>query len=100
MYFKVEQDSDNYIIMMTEKFYKYTTPYFNNSYFNIMYRLFNLLPKDFYHYVGFKYKAQFQKSKYLSNFVKMSFKKELDAKEFCKELNRRFHYCVERGDFA
>jgi hypothetical protein len=100
MYFKVEQDSDNYIIMMTEKFYKYTTPYFNNSYFNIMYRLFNLLPKDFYHYVGFKYKAQFQKSKYLSNFVKMSFKKESDAKEFCKELNRRFHYCVERGDFA
>jgi hypothetical protein len=65
-----------------------------------MYRLFNLLPKDFYHYVGFKYKAQFQKSKYLSNFVRMSFKKEPDAKEFCKELNRRFHYCVERGDFA
>ena len=100
MYFKVEQDNDNYIIMMIEKFYKYTLPYYNDSYFNIMYRLFNLLPKDFYHYVGFKYKAQFQKSKYLSNFVKMSFKKESDAKEFCKELNRRFHYCVERGDFA
>ena len=100
MYFKVEQDNDNYIIMMTEKFYKYALPYYNDSYFNIMYRLFNLLPKDFYHYVGFKYKAQFQKSKYLSNFVKMSFKKESDAKEFCKECDRRFHYCVERGDFA
>ena len=100
MYFKVEQDNDNYIIMMTEKFYKYTLPYYNDSYFNIMYRLFNLLPKDFYHYVGFKYKAQFQKSKCLSNFVKMSFKKESDAKEFCKECDRRFHYCVERGDFA
>jgi hypothetical protein len=100
MYFKVEQDNDNYTIMMTENFYKYTLPYYNDSYFNIMYRLFNLLPKDFYHYVGFKYKAQFQKSKYLSNFVKMSFKKESDAKEFCKECNRRFHYCVERGDFA
>ena len=100
MYFKVEQDNDNYIIMMTEKFYKYTLPYYNDSYFNIMYRLFNLLPKDFYHYIGYRYNAQFQKSKYLSNFVKMSFKKEPDAKEFCKELNRRFHYCVERGDFA
>ena len=100
MYFKVEQDENQFMIMMTDNFYKHTKPYFHESYFNIMYRLFNLLPKDFYHYIGFKYKAQFQKSKYLSNFVKMSFKLEKDAKEFCKELNRRFHYCVERGDFA
>ena len=98
MYFKVEQDSDNYIIMMTEKFYKYTTPYFNNSYFNIMYRLFNLLPKDFYHYVGYKYNASFKKCDYLY-FVKMFFKEKKDAQTFCKELNRRFQYCVDRGDF-
>ena len=100
MYFKVEQDNDIYVIMMTDKFYKYTLPYFNDSYFNIMYRLFNLLPKDFYHYVGFKYKAQFQKSKYLSNFVKMSFKEKENAETFCKEVNRRFQYCINRGDFA
>ena len=55
MYFKVEQDNDTYVIKMTDKFYKYTLPYFNQSYFNILYRLFNLLPKDFYHYIGYKY---------------------------------------------
>lgn len=100
MYFKVEQDNDIYVIMMTDKFYNYTLPYYNDSYNNIMYRLFNLLPKDFYHYVGYKYKAQFKKSQYLSNFVKMSFKEKENANIFCKEINRRFHYCVLRGDFA
>ena len=100
MYFKVEQDNDTYVIMMTDKFYKYTLPYFNQSYFNILYRLFNLLPKDFYHYIGYKYNAQFQKSKYLANFVKTSFKKKEDAENCCKECNRRFQYLVERGDFA
>lgn len=100
MYFRVEQDGNEYNIKMTEHFYKYTQPYFNDSFFNIFYRLFNLLPKDFYHYVGYKYKAQFQKSKYLSNFVRMSFSKEKDARDFCKEVNTRFQYCVIRGDFA
>jgi len=38
------------------------------------------------------------KSKYI-RYVKMSFKIEKDAKDFCKELNHRFHYCVIRGDF-
>ena len=98
MYFKVEQDNDIYVIMMTDKFYKYTLPYFNQSYFNILYRLFNLLPKDFYHYIGTTYHAQFQKSKYIRH-VHMTFKNEKDAKNFCNELNRRFHYCIERGDF-
>lgn len=100
MYFKVEQDNDIFDIKMTEKFYKLTSRYFNDSYFNIFYRLFNLLPQDFYHYVGFKYKARFQKSKYLSNFVKMFFKNKKDAELFCKEINRRFQYCVDRGDFT
>ena len=100
MYFKIEQDENkNYKIRMTEKFYEYTYPFYKkDSYFNIFYRLFNLLPKDFYHYIGAQYHAQFQKSKYI-RYVKMSFKVEKDAKDFCKELNRRFHYCVMRGDF-
>jgi hypothetical protein len=100
MYFKIEQDENkNYEIRMTDKFYNLMYPFYSRgSYFNIFYRLFNLLPKDFYHYVGFHYHAQFQKSKYL-RYVKMTFKKELDAKNFYKELERRFLYCVNRGDF-
>ena len=31
--------------------------------------------------------------------VKMFFKEKKDAQAFCKELNRRFQYCVDRGDF-
>ena len=100
MYFKIEQDENkNYEIRMTDKFYSFTHPFYKkDSYFNIFYRLFNLLPKDFYHYIGTTYHAQFQKSKYIRH-VHMTFKNEKDAKNFCNELNRRFHYCVERGDF-
>ena len=62
MYFKIEQDENkNYEIRMTDKFYSFTYPFYKkDSYFNIFYRLFNLLPKDFYHYIGTTYHAQFQ----------------------------------------
>ena len=99
MYFKVEQDEENFIIYMNDKFYEYCGKYSKNeSFFNIIYRLFNLLPKDFYHYVGYKYNASFKKCDYLY-FVKMFFKEKKDAQAFCKELNRRVQYCVDRGDF-
>ena len=98
MYFRIEEDENKYSIKMTENFYKYTTPYFHQSYFNIMYRLFDLMPRDFYHYVGDTYHAVFQKSKYI-NFIHMYFENIKDAKEFCKELNKRFQYCVDRKDF-
>ena len=98
MYFRIEENENKYTIKMTDKFYEYMTPYFHQSYFNIMYRLFNLLPRDFYHYVGYTYHASFQKSKYI-NFIYMYFESIKDAKEFCKELNKRFQYCVDRKDF-
>ena len=98
MYFRIEEDENKYSIKMTENFYKYTTSYFHQSYFNIMYRLFDLMPRDFYHYVGYTYHASFQKSKYI-NFIHMYFESIKDAKEFCKELNKRFQYCVDRKDF-
>ena len=98
MYFRIEEDENKYSIKMTENFYKYTTPYFHQSYFNIMYRLFDLMPRDFYHYVGYTYHAGFQKSKYI-NFSHMYFENINDAKQFCEELNKRFQYCVDRKDF-
>ena len=101
MYFMIEQNEDKlFEIRMTEKFYKIVSPFYKkDSYFNIFYRLFNLLPKDFYHYVGYKYHAVFQKSKYIK-FVKMMFKTKEEANVFCKEINRRLQYCVDREDFA
>ena len=98
MYFRIEENENKYTIKMTDKFYEYMALYFHQSYFNIMYRLFNLLPRDFYHYLGYTYHASFQKSKYI-NFIHMYFENIKDAKEFCKELNKRFQYCVDRKDF-
>ena len=98
MYYRIEEYEGKYYIKMTDKFYSLTVKYFAHSYLNLMYRLFNMLPRDFYHYVGFVYNASFQKNKYI-NFINMFFEKEDDAKEFCKELNKRFQYCVDRKDF-
>ena len=98
MYFRIEEDENKYSIKMTENFYKYATPYFHQSYFNIMYRLFDLMPRDFYHYVGYTYHAVFQKSKYI-NFIHMYFENINDAKQFCEELNSRFQYCVDKKYF-
>lgn len=90
MYFYVEENDKIYSIRMTEEFYNLTYTYFHDSYFNIFYRLFDLLPQDFYHYVGAKYHAYFKKSDCLANFVKMYFKNKVDAQNFCAEVNRRF----------
>ena len=51
MYFKsFLYEKDQYTIVMTDEFYKYCQPlYEKGSYFNIVYRLFGLLPQDFYH---------------------------------------------------
>lgn len=99
-YFSVEKNEEgNFSIEMTSDFYKFTSPHYKKgSYFNVLYRLFGLLPQDFYHYVGSQYGAQFKKNKYIRH-VNMTFREKEKATEFCKELNRRFHYCVQRGDF-
>lgn len=101
MYFKsFLYEKDKYTIVMTDDFYKYCQPlYEKGSYFNIVYRLFGLLPQDFYHYVGYKYNAFFMKSDSLKNYVKMFFKTKKDVDELVKELNRRFDYCVKNGYF-
>ena len=78
MYFRIEEDENKYSIKMTENFYKYTT--------------------DLYHYIGYTYHATFQKSKYI-NFIHMYFENINDAKQFCKELNSRFQYCVDKKYF-
>ena len=72
MYYRIEEYEGKYYIKMTDKFYNLTIKYFAHSYLNLMYRLFDMLPRDFYHYVGFVYNASFQKNKYI-NFINMFF---------------------------
>lgn len=98
---KINQNEDfSYSIFFNENFYKIFSPYYDgDSYFNILYRLFGMMPQDFYHYVGATYKAFFKPSAFLKNHIYMQFKvKELAAK-FADEIDRRITYCVNRGDF-
>ena len=100
-YVKIEQNEDfTFSIAFTEKFYEVFEKYYKGgSYFNILFRLFGMLPQDFYHYVDAVYGASFKPSKFLMNFIHMSFKVKDNAIRFADEIDRRIKYCVDRGDF-
>lgn len=103
MYFYVFQSEvvdGNYTIGMTDLFYKYMLPYYKgDSYFNVLYRLFGLVPQDFYHYISYKYKAHFRKHPTFTKFAYTFFINEQDANMFCREINKRFDYCVKHSYF-
>ena len=100
IYTRIEQMDDNlYSIYFTDKFYEIFRPYYTGgSYFNILYRIFGLLPQDFYHMIGKQYNAIFKPSTVLKNHIHTRFKKE-DALNLCKEIDARLQYCISREDF-
>lgn len=93
MYFFASDNLDGtYSVKMTDNFYKHVS--FNgHSYFDILYALFELSPRDFYHYIGAHYNAHFKKGA-IPNFILMFFKNKQDCENLCKELNSRFNYCI------
>ena len=98
---RIEQEDDGlYSVYFSDLFYDYFSPYYNHlgSYFNIFYRLFDLLPQDFYHMVGSNYNAIFKPNPALQQQIYMRFKKT-DAEKFCNEINSRIQYCINLGDF-
>ena len=99
MYFIAFDNLDGtFSVKMTEEFYKYIS--FNgHSYFDILYELFGLYPRDFYHYVGAQYNAWFKKGS-IPSFILMFFKNKTDCEALCKELNHRFDYCVKNNYIA
>ena len=100
MYFYCEKESNNlYTIRMKGAFYKVLGRCECGSYYNIIPRLFDLLPQDYYHYVAATYNAKLIKSVYFSA-IYIYFSTLEDAKALCSELNRRFEICVSRGDFV
>lgn len=93
-------DDKTYSVFWSDAFYPLFHPYYiRGSYFNVMYRLFGLLPRDFYHYIGATYNATFRKSPVLANYIYVRFNKQSDAERFAAEVNHRIEYCVKRGDF-
>lgn len=85
MYFIAFDNLDGtFSVKMTEEFYKYIS--FNgHSYFDILYELFGLYPRDFYHYVGAQYNAWFKKGS-IPSFILMFFKIKPIVKLFVKSL--------------
>ena len=66
MYFYCEEYEGSYLIFMTEKFYNYTKPYFQqHSFYNIFPSLFNLSKEDFYKYVETTFGAKIISGKYI-----------------------------------
>ena len=100
-YFCEVHENKTYGIRMTNKFYSYTEKFYcGDSYYNMMFRLFGLLPKDFFHYISSKYNAKFEEHPSLKNYIRTVFTNKEDAEKLCRELNRRFQICVKRGDFS
>ena len=96
----VQNEDKSYSVYFNDDFYTIFYQYYDgDSYFNVVYRLFGLLPQDFYHYIGATYHAYFKPSKYLSNFIYTLFKEKNDAIKFANEIDNRIEYCVKRGDF-
>lgn len=97
---RIEQQEDkSYMIFFDEDFYKHFTQFYvKNSFFNILYRIFGLLPQDFYHYVGATYHAHYKPSS-LIRAVHMLFKNKSDAINFANEIDRRLTYIIKKGDF-
>lgn len=96
-YYYADKNEDNtWSVRMTDEFYKYVEPHFNNIPFKFLtFQLFNLLPQDFYHYVGVHYHAFFKKSDCLQTYVRMYFKSKADCTALCTELNARFQQAVD-----
>lgn len=100
-YVKIEEVENMYALYFTDAFYEIASPlYHNESYFNIYYRLFGLLPKDFYTYIGSEYHAIFIPCSFLQDFVYTRFKTKQDITIFAAEVDKRLQYFVNRGDFS
>ena len=100
-YTRIEQNDDKtYSIFFDDSFYKIFYQFYNgNSYFNVLYRLFGLLPQDFYHMVGARYNAIYKPSPYLKTLIYMQFKNKSDAIKFANEIDKRIDFYNNRGDF-
>lgn len=94
-FFKVEQNEQKeWELAFTPTFYDTMLPYYRgDSYWNVVYRLFGLLPQDFYHYCGYTYKALFRPSTNI-RYVYMYWTDKEGAGTLCRELNRRMEVAL------
>ena len=103
-YYKVEKSpwkKDTWFITTTVELMELIKPLKKGEqYFYTMFwfGLFGLRPLDFFNYMKYNYKAVISCSNY-KTIKSFYFLKEENAKNFCKELNKRVDYCVKHGYF-
>ena len=100
-YTKLEQyDNGTYGIFFNDAFSdlfaKYCT---SGSYFTIVFRLFGLLPYDFFQWCAREFNATFEPNPYIKTHIRMQFKNKSDALKLCAKINARINYYVEQGRF-
>lgn len=95
-----QNDNKTYSVFFDDEFYKLFHQYYiKGSYENVLYRLFGLLPQDFYHYVGATFHASYRPSQSLHSLIYMEFINRKDAIMFANEIDRRITYCKAHGVF-
>ena len=96
----LQNDNKTYSFHFSSEFYKIFEPYYQgDSYFNILYRLFGLLPQDFYHMLGSTYHATFSPSKLVSFVIHTEFPNKTDIINFANEVDKRINYLLKSADF-
>ena len=96
-----ENTNKTYSIQFTNHFYDIFRPYIQKggSYFNVLYRLFGMLPQDFYHYIGSTYHATFKRSNLIKDIIYVEFSDKTDVQSFIKEIEGRLNFCEKAGFF-
>lgn len=102
IYTELDQyDNGTYYIRFTHAFINLFKEYCTGgTYHTILYRLFGLLPQDFYHYLNTQYNASFQPNPYIKRHIRTQFKNKNDAIKFANEIDRRIKYFIDKGDFT
>lgn len=100
-YFEVQcENKQVYTVEFTAPLYEFFKGSYVNgagsSYKNIYYRLFGLLPYDYFHYIAFTYKAKFKKMSI--RWMKTYFENKTDAERFANECNKRMNNALRRKD--
>lgn len=101
-YFYTEEMPDDktlIAIRMTDEFYEFfsarnldkETPHF--SFFNIFFRLYGLMPKDFFQYISATYSATIMVRP--SGAIRFYFTKQTNADDFIHDANARMRYLVD-----
>lgn len=104
MYYIIEnwKDStgDYFVVGMTNNFYRIMNKYYDGgSYHDVCFRLFGLLPGEYYKYISATYGAKLRRYDNSQRYVRVLFSNRNEAQALIKELNERMSYCVKMGFF-